>query len=852
VGGLGHRVQAVRDALAHEFTRAGGAGALVIVLLVGAALAFGGVHLPSRLVLSGLALAGVAVVGRARARHGQRLILGWVGLGLLVALAWTFFQWVPLPRALVAALAPASAAARAAAAQALDVSPPSWMPMTLDGPATATAWVSLAGALAVFVLGSTLAREGRARAVLAAVELAALATLAVGVVQVLVGTDRIYGVYRPTLPPHGLGFLTSFVNPNHAGALMLLGALAAFGMWSGRREGPRGTLHLGILSTLVVGILATGSRANLLLVLAALGTLGVVSWLQAEPDSAARGQLGRVLLGVLGLSAAGAFLVWGLRPPQAQAAGQGLLDWSEAAQRWHVGAGVVAAHPWSGVGLGAFPREASRFMESWDGGFVDFAHNLGLRLAAAWGIPVALLVGLLVGGGWLGRLLAVRRKPELLAAGVAVAAVALQNTVDFSLALPGVGYAAVALLGALAGYPAAKLARRGAGGRGRPSWLAWLGRGRAVSLSSWGVVVLVAGLVLTGRHATMHGARAWGAAARQALDEGKPGRVDLALMLGEHPADFYLFTLGAEVALRRGGEAARDVARRLSARAVELAPTERDALWERARVELEAGDAGAALPFAVRAARSGKAGPWVIAGKVLGYAQVPGLLDGFVRAEARLAGMVARRLTGRGRWAEAFRVYDRALGVFPDAVALRRAYVAALARRPGTDGRLARLATEALGRGGAAQAAGEGQDLSAARRWLEVGYLAQGYVSQRAGRFEEAWHLFDEAWRQGGERSLAPLVAKADMLAQVGDLDRLAVALEELRKLGPEDDDVQAHLHRLASRLAEGRGDLREAVRELQRALVYAQRDGALRQRLATLYDRLGEPQAAQRARGEL
>ena len=538
MGGLAHqlqRVHALRDGLARELTRAGGVGALVILLLVGAALAFGGVHLPSRLALAGLALAGVAAVGLTRARHGQRLTFGWMGVGLLTAVAWTFFQWLPLPHGVAAALSPASAAAREATAQALGAPTPAWMPLTLDGPATAAAWVSLAGAFAVFLLGSTLAREGRARAVLAAVELAALATLAVGVVQALVGTDRIYGVYRPTMPAHGLGFLTSFVNPNHAGALMLLGVLAAFGMWSGRRDGPRGVMHVGILSTLLVGILATGSRANLLLALLGLGALGATSWLQESPDSAARGRVGRVLLGVLGLAAAGAFLVWGLRPHAAQALGQGLFDFSEASERWRVGAGVVGAHPLAGVGLGAFPREASRFMGSWDGGFVDFAHNLGLRYAAAWGLPVAVLVGLLVGGGAAARLVAVRRRPEVFAAGVAVAFVALQNLVDFSLAIPGVGYAAAALLGVLEGYPSAKLRRATDAGSGRRR--GWLGRIRtrhAAALPSWGVVVLVGGACAHGpprlhaRGASLGGGGAAGVDGRQARARGPGAGVERA------------------------------------------------------------------------------------------------------------------------------------------------------------------------------------------------------------------------------------------------------------------------------------------------------------------------------------
>ena len=105
--------------------------ALFALAIIAAPLALGSVHIAVQIALAATLL--VAFVGSAwrLSRERRDVRVGLVGVGLFIALAWSFLLWLPLPADLVAALSPASHHARVIAAELAKADPPTWMPLII-------------------------------------------------------------------------------------------------------------------------------------------------------------------------------------------------------------------------------------------------------------------------------------------------------------------------------------------------------------------------------------------------------------------------------------------------------------------------------------------------------------------------------------------------------------------------------------------------------------------------------------------------------------------------------------------------------------------------------------------------
>ncbi|ABC64529.1 O-antigen ligase family protein [Erythrobacter litoralis] len=225
-------------------------------------LLVGGTAAPLNVLLCFLASLPVLymLLGGARAAP-----LGWpVWLALaLYALAW--LQLLPLPPALWTALP-----GRELAVQVLTVAglPPGWRPVALDPGAAAISLVSITAPL-VLLVAITKLTPGELERVLRAIVMLALLTAILGVVQRVTGGLNFYDTAHA-------GYATGlFANRNHhaaflACALLFLPAIAS-------RESRR---DLGLCAAasiiLYVGILATTSRAGIVLGTAALPTAWIV------------------------------------------------------------------------------------------------------------------------------------------------------------------------------------------------------------------------------------------------------------------------------------------------------------------------------------------------------------------------------------------------------------------------------------------------------------------------------------------------------------------------------------------------------------------------------------------------
>lgn len=805
-------------------------GALCVALAVVAApLAIGGVHAPTRIALTALTLTGLALTMLGQHRRPRSMHLGLAGLGLSALLLWTFIQWVPLPAGLVSLLSPASAAARVEAAAALGTVAPSWHPISLDGPRTAIAFVSLLGVWAAYAAAANQRRQSDRRELIPlAVIGAALAVAAVSLVQTLLGATEIYGAYRASIDLRGEHFLTTFVNPNHAAALFLLGSACAFGVWLEAKSERRAGIWLAASMSLALAVAATGSRAALLLTPLTLAVIGLIA-MRRFTEAADRARVARVLLGGACLAVV-ALVVATPREWLVELAFLGDTDTLRDVlggfyRQWNIGLAVAAAYPLTGVGHGAFEVASPAMTTTWRDGFVSHAHNAVIEAGADWGFPVAIVVGLALAVGLVMALRGRRVHLHHVAAGVGLVAVFIQNQVDFSLLLPGMALPAAALFGWISA-PASR--------KDKPASRLQAAR---VRLPLTAVAAAAAALALTAFHATAQSPTLREAEAREALDEAKPGRVHLDSMLLEHPNDFLLWSLGAALA-----HAAEDgpAALRLSDRAVALAPNEPSALRRRAHLAILLGRDAEALPFLDRLARLGPAQRREATREVLAFREREALVQGFLLLDEDNVVALCAQLVQDGHVDTGIALAQWARRKYPESADIRGQLASLLLNYKPEDTRaLDDLSIELLAKGT------DATDQALSTRFKRDGYLLQGFLLVRTGQLDNAWHMFEESAILAPHDALRPRLEQGQILVARGDAEGLKKLLNLVQPQLDGSAFNRSNFLRLKSHLAELEGDDRLAIREMQRALLYAKGNKALRARLAKLYEKIGDPEAA-------
>lgn|GEM_PF-2594655 len=351
----------------------GGAATLLVATGVagaaagGATAAFHAVAFAAALVFAA-GVAGLATRGGA-ARAG---FTGLEALGL-ACVAWAALAAVPLPASVVAAVAPQTAAARAAAVG--DASGP-W---SLDAGATAVAAVGLAALVLLATAVRAVVAAGGGRALARAT---CVGVLLHGGAALLRGR---YGEDDPLLlgwtVRRALNAWGTFPNRTQAAAYLLVGWTAAWGLVA--RPGRRADRALGVVTAAVAAasVVASGSRAGIVGIVAALGTLVCVR----------AGTARRVALGVasaaLAVAAAGAAGVGPLAGALAWRANEGtrLEIWRgtlDLAQRQPVGIGW-GAFPYAYPGDGRAPTDRWAAVAESDllQGAVEFG-AVGVALAA--------------------------------------------------------------------------------------------------------------------------------------------------------------------------------------------------------------------------------------------------------------------------------------------------------------------------------------------------------------------------------------------------------------------------------------------------------------------------------------
>lgn len=210
---------------------------------------------------------------------GSRPTLGQarpVALLLLATIALPLIQLIPLPPGLWDSLPGRSGLA---AVTPLSGIPAPWRPISLVPGATLNALFSLIVPLAIFLLITSLDERERAR----------LPGILLGLVvaSMIVGLAQFSGISfnNPFINETAGRVNGTFANPNHFALFLAIGCLLApaWALGGKRRPGWRVAVALGLLPLFVLTILASGSRAGIL-----LGVIGTCLGLLLEQSAIRR------------------------------------------------------------------------------------------------------------------------------------------------------------------------------------------------------------------------------------------------------------------------------------------------------------------------------------------------------------------------------------------------------------------------------------------------------------------------------------------------------------------------------------------------------------------------------------
>ncbi|MFT7583277.1 MAG: tetratricopeptide (TPR) repeat protein, partial [Myxococcota bacterium] len=585
---------------------------------------------------------------------------------------------------------------------------------------------------------------------------------------------------------------------------------------------------------LSMGVLATMSRANTVLLLVALLALG--AWVFAARDAALRSRYLRLIVGVV-CCAVVTVVLMGPGEWLKELATLAELESPQTAlvaSCWEVGVDLASLQWLSGVGSGAFEAAAPSVMDGWRLGLVAYAHNGVLQVLAEMGLVVG---GILLLGFFLGFLRLAYQTRKAVAIGatvVAVGVVAVQNFVDFSLWLPGVGVPAAALLGlAVATTWPPPTTRKRRFGTVRWPWAA--------------TIVVVGTLCVTSLHAWNERPAAWRGEILGHLADGKPGAIDVPSILAAHPHDFYAFRLAAVVA--RGQEEDTRALAYLK-RAHALAPQESDTMAALAAAHLRLGEAESAEQLLTALAASDLGSERRALTVLLDAEKGPrnatdqAVLNRLLAKRPEWVLSAAAVLAEKGDNAAAESLLFWATNTFPESLEIYETLGSRWATRREKRSILDTLSTGLLAR------AGNLENLDERAPLERTAYLLQGHVMSLDGKPLEAWHLYTTAAELDPIHAAPPLIAAGLVAVTLRRDELLDQVLEGLTKHEIRGRWPSGRLNLLKSHQAEWRGDLDTAAQSMETALRHLKRHGPYLKRLEALYLRLDASAAAARIRG--
>lgn len=449
----GPAVPALVDRLASLLpVRSTGRAALfaLLVLVLGVPAALGGAHRISVALAALLASLAGALLVLHRRRVGAGLRIGRFGTLLLALWGYTALQLLPLPLPLLGWLAPPSAELlRVSLAGAGQV--PRWHAISLAPADTLWELLRLGTCALVFLLARNLLHQSqRQERLLQGLMGLGVVLTALGLIGAVVAPGKPLLLYQPAQGP-AIGLITtSFVNPNHGAAFLIIATLCALGLAAQARSLNTRSLLFVAATVTGVGVFLSLSRGGILSLAVALVAYGALQLLRRGEGAHGARWLARVAL-FAGVVIAGATWLAGdqiLAELQHQRAD---LPLGKLAL-WPSGWALVRAHWLVGVGRGAVATALPRYLAAGlpAGATYTSLENQYLQLPADWGLPVGVAVIALTAAALLSWWRRRRDDPMLLAVMAALIGLAVHNFFDFNLELLGVALPAAALTGMLA------------------------------------------------------------------------------------------------------------------------------------------------------------------------------------------------------------------------------------------------------------------------------------------------------------------------------------------------------------------------------------------------------------------
>ena len=271
-----------------------------------------------------------------------------------------------------------------------------------------------------------------------------------GLYQVLWGLDELVTLIESGIPvadselvleraADGRAF-AAFPTPAALGGFLALALPVTIGAALGRTGGARWLL-LGLAAIQCLGLLSAASATAAVALLAAV----VLGAIVARP-AARRRVLAGVAVGVVLVACV--VLLRGAQVTDLDSTGS---PWRLRAANFRVASEMIADHPWTGVGVGGFGEVYPQYRRPTDNE-TQHVHDLPLELCAEMGLPAGLLCSGLFFWVFFSPLLRRREDipPWARGAAVGLAALAIQNLLDFTILLPSLLWLAAILRGLLA------------------------------------------------------------------------------------------------------------------------------------------------------------------------------------------------------------------------------------------------------------------------------------------------------------------------------------------------------------------------------------------------------------------
>lgn len=418
---------------------------------IAAPMLFGGVLGWTVPVIAALAALSVLASAFAGLQTSRPLPHGLLLVTLVAATLWTALQAVPLPCAITEWIAPDAFDHAMRTAELFRVEPS--CTLSEDPGRTREEVLKGLALVSLFVSASLVSSVAKRETVLAIVVVACTTVALSALAHTVFAADAIWGFYEPI---HGTARLGPFVNPNHLGGLMAMGAPVAFGLAASSRHRDRRLPWL-LTGLLMLGVMALSlSRGAVLAVVVGLALFGA---LQARTQAGRARSDGRTFFDELLLRPATMAvlpLALGVVVIVASAGidavtrdlgdtEHGKLDVALRALTMSV------TGPWVGVGRGAF---AVAFLERADTGRVryEYAESFPAQWAVDWGIVVGPVVVCALGYVVV-RAIVQADRPHLFGGLAGLVAYAVQNLVDFGMEMLGSAAVGVVLLaGAATGH----------------------------------------------------------------------------------------------------------------------------------------------------------------------------------------------------------------------------------------------------------------------------------------------------------------------------------------------------------------------------------------------------------------